>query len=159
MTGQACRKPGRLGVSDRLPQEGHSPVKRYTDHMGAAAPLAMEPGATRRDEKAKLFQGGQDSIVKANGAELRGIVRHDAALSDKAHKPRELSSIHVSCRKTRSFHRFTRDFHLRIYGDERAAVGNKELHQRRNGNGEYEKRNHRDTATQGFPELLPNQRV
>ena len=119
----------------------------------------MEPGATRREEKAELFQGGQDSIVKANGAELRGIVRHDAALSDKAHKPRELSSIHVSSRKTRSFHRFSRDFHLRIYGDERAAIGNKELHQRRNGNSEDEKRNHQDTATESSPEPLPNQRM
>ena len=119
----------------------------------------MEPGATRREEEAELFQGRQDSIVKANGAEFRGIVGHDAALPDKAHKPRELSSVHVSCRKTRRFHRFTRDFHLRIYGDERAAIGNKELHQRRNGNSEDEKRNHRDTTTQSFPELLPNQRM
>ncbi len=119
----------------------------------------MEPGATRREEEAELFQGRQDSIVKANGAELRGIVRHDAALSDKSRKPRELSSVHVSCQKTCSFHCFTRDFKLRIHGDERAAIGNKELHQRRNGNGEDEKRNHRDTATQRFAELLPNQRM
>ena len=142
-----------------MPQVGHSPVKRYTHHVGAAAPLAMEPGATRREEKAELFQGRQDSIVKAHGAELRGIVRHDAALSDKSHKPREFSSVHVSCRKTCSFHRFTRNFHLCVHGDERAAIGNKELHQRRNGNSEDEKRNHRDTTTQSFPELLPNQRM
>lgn len=119
----------------------------------------MEPGATRRDEKAELFQGRQDRIVKANGAELRGIVRHYAALSDKAYKPRELSRVHVSYRKTCSFHGFTRDFHLRVYGDERAAIGNKELHQRRNGNSEDEKRNHRGTATESFAEPLPNQRV
>lgn len=142
-----------------MPQVGHSPVKCYTDHMGAAAALAMEPGATRREEEAELFQGRQGSIVKANGAEFRGIVRHDAALPDKAHKPRELSCVHVSCRKTCSFHRLRRDFHLRIYGDERAAIGDKELHQRRNGNGEDEKSNHRDTATESFPEPLPNQRM
>jgi hypothetical protein len=33
------------------------------------------------------------------------------------------------------------------------------LHQRRNGNGEDEKSNHRDTATESFPEPLPNQRM
>ncbi len=150
---------GPAWSSGRLPQVGHSPVKCYTDHMGAAAALAMEPGAARREEKTELFQGRQDSIVKANGAELRGIVRHDAALSDKAHEPRELSSVHVPCRKPCSFHRFTRNFHLRIYGDERAAIGNKELHERRNGNSEDEKCNHRDTVTESFPEPLPNQRL
>ena len=142
-----------------MPQEGHSPVKCYAHHMGAAAPLAIEPGATRREEKAEPFKCCQDSIVKSNGAEFRGIVCHDSALPDKAHKPRELSCVHVSCRKTRSFHRFTRDFHLRVYGDERAAIGNKELHQRRSGNSEDENRNHRDTATESFPEPLPNQRM
>jgi hypothetical protein len=33
------------------------------------------------------------------------------------------------------------------------------LHQCRNGNGEDEKSNHRDTATESFPEPLPNQRM